>query len=453
MATKRRHGSPISRALTEVTLSRRELLRRTAAAAAAAGVGTVITRYGVSAQDNATTGATITADYMASGTYDKAAESLVQQFLSDTGNTVDIVTAAWADLNTKNVTDLVTGTGEFDVMSGEWWIVDGFPYMRPIDDYVARDNFGGDYIPNLFQPGPSNFYQGKRLSVPFSADNITIIYNSELFDQAGVTPEWSDWAAFKAVMDDLKTKLPDGVYPHVFQFGAPEQPGALFIAAYDGYLVASDNTYKVDREKATAALDVVKSLVDYGPPNALSLSIDEATAVFLQGDAAALLSWPSFVRTVADDPSQSEVIGKWAVGSLPGPGFPLLSCWNHFISSYTKYPDVAWEWIKAYSNVAKGTEFMVNYGVGSPYSATYEDPIAADHAYDWPQVAVNLTHAKPIPYSNDVWAILYNNIGDFLTGSATADEVVDRWHEQWSRFTVPPSLLESATAQGLVQGA
>jgi hypothetical protein len=96
---------------------------------------------------------------------------------------------------------------------------------------------------------------------------------------------------------------------------------------------------------------------------------------------------------------------------------------------------------------------MVQYGVGSPYSATYEDPIAADHAYDWPQVAVNLTHAKPIPYSNDVWAILYNNIGDFLTGSATADEVVDRWHEQWARYSVPPSLLESATAQGLVQSA
>jgi ABC-type glycerol-3-phosphate transport system substrate-binding protein len=438
-------------------LSRRDVLRLSAAGAAAAGVGTFLSRAGVVAQSinpggaPIPSGVTITADYMASGTYDMAAKSLVPEFLDSTGNEVEIVTAAWADLNQKNVTDLVTGTGEYDVMSGEWWIVDGFPYMLPIDDYVARDNFGGDYIPNLFQAGPSNFYQGKRLSVPFSADCITIIYNTELFEQAGVDPTWTDWTNFMTVMESLKGKLPEGVYPHVFQFGAPEQPGSLFLAAYDGYLVASDTTYKVDPAKATAALDIVKQLVQYGPPNALALSIDEATAVFLQGNAAALLSWPSFVRTVADDPNQSGVVGKWAVGSLPGPGFPLLSCWNHFISSLSENPDVAWEWIKAYSNVQKGTDFMVEYGVGSPYLATYQDPVAQDHAYDWPQCAENLTHAKPVPYSNDVWAILYNNIGDFLTGAATADEVIERWHSQWERYEVPVSLLESAQQQGLVQ--
>jgi multiple sugar transport system substrate-binding protein len=457
-----RHAFPDPEVAAHIRMTRRNLLRLTVAGAAAAGVGTVLSACGVSSSPSPTAGGsgsggkpsfaagtTINADYMKSGTYDKAAEAIAPVFEQVTGGNIKISTNAWADLNKQNVTDLVTGTGQFDVMSGEWWIVDGFPYLLPLDDYVKRDNFGGDYIPNLFQPGPSNFYQGKRIGVPFSADCITVIYNSELFKNAGVEPKWDNWDDFIATMDSLKGKLPSGVYPHVFQFGAPEQPGSLFLAAYGGTLIASDNTYKVERDKALRALDVIKRLVDYGPPNAKSLSIDEATAVFLQGNAAALLSWPSFVRTVADDPSQSKVVGKWAVGSLPGPGFPLLSCWNHFISKQSKNPDLAWEWIKTYSNVDNGTEFMLKYGVGSPYDATYTGPEASKHAYDWPQCGKNLARAKPVPYSNDVWQLLYNNIGDFLTGSATADEVIDRWHAGWAKYEVPPSLIESAVGQGL----
>lgn len=450
-------------------VSRRTVLRLSAAGAAAAGVGAFLSACGVSSSSQGSTpggsaapspsasgsapsagsGGAIAADYMQSGTYDKAAEAMVPVFEEVTGATIDIQAFPWADLNKQNVTDLVTGTGQYDVMSGEWWIVDGFPFLLPLDDYVARDNFGGDYIPNLFQPGPSNFFEGKRIGVPFAADCITIIYNSELFANAGIEPTWENWDEFIATMEALKPKLPAGVSPHVFQFGAPEQPGSLFLAAYGGTLIDANNKYAVERDKAVKALDVITRLVDYGPANAKSLSIDEATAVFLQGNAAALLSWPSFVRTVADDPAQSKIVGKWAVGSLPGPGFPLLSCWNHFISKTSKDPDLAWEWIKTYSNVDNGTEFMLNFGVGSPYSVTYSGDEAAKQSYDWPQCGKNLARAKPVPYSNAVWQLLYNNLGDFIAGSATADEVIDRWHSGWERYEVPPSLIESAVGQGL----
>jgi maltose-binding protein MalE len=387
---------------------------------------------------------------MASGTYDKAAQSIASSFESKTGDKINIVTSPWADLNQQNITDLSTQTGQFDVISGEWWISSVFQHMLPLDDYVKRDNFGSDYIPNLFQPGPSNFYQGKRISVPYSADAVAVLFNKELFQTAGVTPEWKTWDDFISVMDSLKAKLPSGVSPHAFAFGAPEQPGSLFLGAYDGTLIATDNTYKVERDKATTALNTVKKLAQYGPSNVLALSIDEATAVFLQGKSAVLLGWPSFIRTQADKPATSQIVGKWQQGTFPAPGFPLLSCWNLFISKYSKNPDADWEWIKAYANPQNGKDFMVNFGVGSPFKSTYADQaLVQAHSHDFPAQLQNLGKAKPVPYPFEAWELLYRNLGDFLAGSATADQVIDRWHQGWADIKPPDALIESAIGQGL----
>ena len=63
--------------------------------------------------------AEITVTYMQSGTYDKAAELIQADFEKETGIDVEFVFAPWAVLNQNHITDLTTGTGEFDVMSGD----------------------------------------------------------------------------------------------------------------------------------------------------------------------------------------------------------------------------------------------------------------------------------------------------------------------------------------------
>ena len=61
---------------------------------------------------------------------------------------------------------LTTGTGEFDVMSGEFWIASVYDKMLPLDEFVERDSFGGDYIPTIWQPGPSGYFDGNRIGIP-----------------------------------------------------------------------------------------------------------------------------------------------------------------------------------------------------------------------------------------------------------------------------------------------
>jgi ABC-type glycerol-3-phosphate transport system substrate-binding protein len=135
---------------------------------------------------------------------------------------------------------------------------------------------------------------------------------------------------------------------------------------------------------------------------------------------------------------------------MPGPGFSMLSCWNLFISKYSKSPDVAWDWIKAYANAENGKYFMETYGIGSPFKSTYEDAeLLKKHAHDYPAQLLNLGRTKSLPYTFEAYEVLFRHLGDLLTGSATAEEVVDRWQESWSKIEVPACLIEPAEKQGL----
>ena len=399
----------------------------------------------------ATPGGEITATYMASGTYDKAAEALKPKFEESTGIKVELVTAPWDVLNQNHITDLTTGTGAYDVMSGEFWIANVFDQMLPLDDYVKRDNFGGDYVPRIWSPGPSNFYDGKRIGVPYSADAYGIWYRTDLFEQCGIDANWKTWDDYIARLATLKTCLADtDVAPMVHYFGQIEQPAAIFLGMYDGYLVNKDGKYALDREKAVAALNKMQSLLEYNPPDVLGLTIDPGNAVFLNGKAATMVGWPSFIRAAADDPEKSKVVGKWALAEFPGPGFPMVSAWNLFISKYSKNPDAAWEWIKAYANAENGKQWMKEYGIGSPFQSTYDDPeLVKTFPYFYPAQAKNLNMAKSLPWTFAAFEAFFRNEGDFHQGKITAEEMLDRVQKEWDEIQVPPALVQLAEAQGL----
>ena len=409
---------------------------------------------GESSDDGAASfaGAEITATYMQSGTYDKAAESIEAAFEDETGIDVELIFAPWDVLNQNHITDLTTSTGAYDVMSGEFWIATVFEHMLPLDDYVAQDESYGDaFIPGIWGAGPSNFYDGKRIGVPYSADAYGIWYNTEIFADCGVEANWETWDDYVAVLDELSGCL-DGtdVSPMVHYFGQIEQPAAIFLGMYDGYMVDAEGNYGLDREKALVALEKLDSLIGYAPEGVLGFDFNAGNAVFLNGQAATMVGWPSFIRADADDPEKSQVVGKWALANYPGPGFPMVSAWNMFISKNSANPDAAWEWIKSYANPENGKAWMAEYGVGSPFKATYEDPeLVEKFGHFYPAQAKNLDKAKSLPWTFAAFEAFFRNEGDFHQGTITAEEMIDRVQAEWDEIEVPAALVELANLQGL----
>src|SRR4051812_48312408 len=269
------------------------------------------------------------------------------------------------------------------------------------------------------------------------------------FRHPHVTANWKTWPQLLATAKKLEGKLPAGVAPVAFAFGAPEQVPAIFVGAYKGNYLNDKGKWEVEPGPATKALELTQEILKLGPKGALGLSIDEANAQFLQGNAAILIGWPSFVRAALNDPKQSKLGKNWALAYFPGPGFPWISNWNLSISKLSKNSDQAWDWIKAYVNPKNGKEWMVKYGIGSPFKSTYTDrQLLSAHANDFPMQRANLSRSKPVPWTFQAFDAAYRVEGDMLTGKLTPDKVVSQWKQVWSKLPVPKALVDTAVAEG-----
>lgn len=403
------------------------------------------------------TGQSIVASFMESGTYNVAAlDDVKPAFEASTGASVEVVARPFDQLMQSYLTDLATDTGQYDIISVTSWIGDVYDKLLPLDEYIARDGYGAEagFIPDLLKPNQgTEYFDGKPIGIPYAIDAYAVLYRTDLFEAAGVEPNWSNWEEMFATLDALKPSLPAGVDPFVFAYGATEQTPAIWLSAYDGYLLNSDGTYGHDKDKMVEALEITKRTMDYAPSNAAALSIDEANQVFLNGNAAVLMGWPSFVRAAADDPEKSQVVGKWALGSLPGPGVTWLSAWNLGIAKTSKNPDLAWEFIKSYINEQNGTDFMARYGIGSPFLATFtSDAAVAEKGHDYPQHAKNMANVRNAPWSFSAFLDVYSRgTGDFLSGLKTASETVDDWDTQLGDTSPSAGMQEAAKLSGLME--
>lgn len=406
-------------------------------------VGSAVPRT-VVAQGNA-----ITVSYMESGTYDKAAEALASEFEKETGVKVSVAAFPWAVLRQNNTNDLLAGTALYDVMSGGYYLADVYDKFAPLGDLIAADKFGEGMIPGLMDPGRSEYFNGKQIGVPYGVDSYGLMVNNEILQGAGVEPTFATWQEFLDACKTITEKMPDvACFSH--STGNPEQIGAFFFSGYDGTYVDKDGKYALEVEKATAVMKLLPELWKYLPPNSAALSFDEAHQVFMDGKAAMLVTWPSFVSTALDNKETSKVYGKWSQVNFPGPGFPWLSLWQLFIPQQSKNQEAAWKWIKAFAGESNGTRFYKEYGINSVWLSTYQDAELAElHKHQWPAMLEGFSRAKNPPLSGEAQDFLTNTCVQVATGQVTPEGAVRLINEKWATIPVPAALLETATLAGM----
>ncbi len=389
----------------------------------------------------------MTVSYMQSGTYDKAAEALAASFEDETGIKVNVVAFPWADLRQNNTTDLLTGTNEYDVMSGGYYLADVYDYFEPLTSYIEASNYAEGMIPGLMDPGRSEWSNGEQIGIPYGIDAYGLMVNDELLAQAGVEPNFATWEDVLAACAVIEEKLPD-IACLSYPSAQPEQAPTFFIAIYDGTYINADGEYELEADKAAAAAEVVSQIWTYLPEDGMALTFEEAAQIFMDGKSAMLADWPSFVSTTLDSPD-SGVYGKWSQVPFPGPGFPWLSLWQMFIPKATEDKDAAFKWIQEYAGEANAKEWYVTYGIGSVWQSTYEDEeLAAQHAHQWPALTGDFARAKNPPLSGEAQDFLAATLIEIATGQTSAADGIASVNETWKTIPVPPSTLEVAAAAG-----
>jgi multiple sugar transport system substrate-binding protein len=420
-------------------------LAAAAAAAAALGLAACATGPG----GNSASSKSVTATYMQSGTYDKAAEALTGSFGKTTGINVTIKAYPYAALQQNNTNAVISGSCDYNVVSGSYYLADIYGHFRSLDSLAAKSGYASQLIPGLWQH--SEFYNGQHIGLPYGPDAYGLMYRTDLFKQAGLSLP-KTWPALISDLSVLKQKFGSkGIAPFAFAAGESEQLPALFFAAYGGYFINSSGHYALDTTQAVAALQFAQKLLTYAPANATGQSIDAANQQFTSGKAAVLYGWPSFIRQQADA-SGSPVAGKWAVMPDPRPGLVWLSLWQMYMTSCTQNVQATWKWMTTYSSPATDEMMFTKYGVNPAFKATYANPqLAKQNANYFPAEQANLAIAENPPLTGQAQDFLASSIGNMLTGGTSPQQVIQEVNADWASLSVPSSLLKEGSQDGLVQ--
>ena len=302
-------------------LDRRALLRGSAAAgaglAAARSAPGLWTPRGVSAATNLSVLSPLAPDPAPPGVAEFAMDDFAAwKSANDAEVTYEAV--AWGQLHDKMATNFASGTHVHDVYYMSGWVPEFAQFLTPLQDALPQELV--DDLP------PSSFatvtWDGETLGVVFTLSLLTLFYNQEHLEQAGLDGPPTSWDELKGYAQELTR---DGRYGWVLNYGAPDGIGGVasywmvFLQQAGGTMYGEDGMPVFNDAPGLDALKLMVDMMENGStdPGAISyVGINDATNVFTAGNASMMMNWP-FMWKPASDPETSNIIGQLGSAVLP----------------------------------------------------------------------------------------------------------------------------------------
>jgi multiple sugar transport system substrate-binding protein len=276
-------------------------------------------------------------------------------------------------------------------------------------------------------------WDGKVEGVVFTLSLMTLFYNTEQFDKAGLKEPPKTWDDLKRYAKELTT---GGQYGWVLNYGAPEGIGGtanlwmIFLQSAGGTMYAEDGSPAFNAAPGIDALQLMIDLWPYTEPGAISyVGIADTTNVFTSGKASMMLNWP-FMWVPANDPTQSKIAGKLGSAVIPaGPAGTAsvdgTDAWT--ITKASKSPELAAKLIEFYLDTEVQKRQLLDTGWLPIRMSALADPAVQKAA---PNAAVVAEQAKS-PYDSfvtpdyiQVTQAIGTEIQKALKGEKTAKQAI-----------------------------
>ncbi|MFF3286879.1 extracellular solute-binding protein [Streptomyces sp. NPDC003023] len=185
--------------------------------------------------------------------------------------------------------------------------------LRDLTLESVRDLGSDEWLPGLAEPGSIN---GSQYGIPWYAANRVVIYNKDLFEQAGITEPPKDRAEWL----EISKKLDGGGKQGIYLSGQDWYTLAGFVWDEGGQLAVEnggDWQGALHTKEALRGMDFYKELQSHGdgPKNADEVTPPQA-GVFAQGDVAQIIAVPSAVPAI----EKANPALKGRLGFFPVPG-------------------------------------------------------------------------------------------------------------------------------------
>lgn len=198
--------------------------------------------------------------------------------------------------------------------------------IRPLDDLVAK--YGQDLQPNQLIK-----IDGKVMAIAFMGNGQHLFLRKDILEQAGLQPPKS-WEEVLAAAKVIKEK---GLLEHPLaaSMGAGWDLAAEFVNMYLGmggeFFEPGSAEPAINNEKGVAALNMMKAITEFAPPNFLSTDSDELGKIYDGGQAAIVQQWGSRAgATIDPNGTGAQVADKTAFAPAPtvaGGTIPAAALW------------------------------------------------------------------------------------------------------------------------------
>jgi len=382
-------------------------------------------------------------------------QKVIPDFEKQTGIKVNLEGVPYTGLRTKEMTDFVGGTAQYDVDAVIAGFVASFAngkYLEPLDSYISKDQAQLDM--SDFSKGTLQVdqWKGVQYAIPIGAYVDFILYRNDLFQQNNLQPPktWDDYlnVAKTLTANDMygtavnaKRGQPivDMFFTFFVDFGAqwfkqfPDQPWDLHPV--------------LNSDAGVKALTFYKQLVQYSPPGVLNYDWFDTGSAFWTGKVGMILDWDAYAA-FSNDPSQSKIVGKVAYAPPPGTGYGSLGGPSLAINAASKHKQAAWELIKYLTSAKVETAMVQQSGYSSPSRlSVFDNPDLVKLNPWFPAQKPALANVVPwyqpnIPELPEMSEILGLRLNQCLIGELSAKDALDKANSEIEALLVKNGYLQ-----------
>lgn len=353
------------------------------------------------------------------------------------GVRMHVVELPYANLFEKQLVDLVSATGAYDViMLDDPW----FPRyveddrLAPLEPMFKQRSLPGpdpDFLPACLAVCRHPYQSGQLFALPYVGNSQLFFYRRDLFDKYGLEAPatWSEVLRAARVISEGEA----GMYGYVMRAAQGNAVVADFMPllwAFGAEMFDPDGNPAVSSPQGVAALEFMLELGRFTPPGYASFNADEVNAHLLQGTAAMSINWPAWVPAV-DDPSKSRVIGKIAFAPMPGEknsGVAEIGNWLLAIPRGSRNPERAFDFL-LWATSAEQMKLSAARGNPPTRLSVFQDPELLEQYRSYPVQLESLRSSRPRPRTPR-WNEVENAFGIYLskanTGELSAAEAMQR---------------------------
>ncbi len=300
-------------------------------------------------------------------------------------------------------------------------------HLEDLSGAVEAEDFFTPMIEN-------NVVDGRLVAVPFYADAGLLYYRTDLLEKYGFDGPPGTWDELTemalAIQQGEREEGNSSFWGYVFQGAAYEglTCNALEWQAAEGggAIVSSAGEVEVNTDGARRAFARAAAwLGQISPRGVTTYQEEEARTVFQSGNAAFMRNWPyAYQLGEAED---SPIRGLFSVARLPdgeAKSVSTLGGWGLAVSSYSRHPELAREFVAFLSTRAAQRERAVRGGYFATRPDVYGDTELEEVLpwYDEMQEVFENAVARPSSVTgrryNEVSGIYYQAVHRIISGQA-----------------------------------